>query len=338
MIGLVGLLVLALGLALNSRLLLSDTRYFMALWAFFPVMVGIGLANIRFRLEWLLALWMITGVTASLNRDFVADVIGVGLFDSVFPWQTAAEELTPYAQAGDLVTFTLPDGLTTWLQWEANGHYMYDMETNRGVRRWIVASDTGYEEALTLEDEPFDRVWTAYMRPKPALLAEFEEVLVEDYIRCGSVISNAPVLLDLYAHCEVCCPPEQGKALVRFGEGIAISGLEPLPDEVSDSLHVRLGWLVADDVPRYTYSIALHVEDETGQLVAQADYGLPEQRFSCTPVNVALGEVPSGAYQLLAAVYAWETGERLTGIVVATGETGDRLALATFRVSDAQAR
>ena len=93
--------------------------------------------------------------------------------------------------------------------------------------------------------------------------------------------------------------------------------------------------MVADAVPRYTYSVALHVVDEAGQLVAQTDYGLPEQRFSCAPVTVALDNVPAGEYQLTVTVYAWETGERLPGMVIATGETGDRLALGRFRVRDA---
>jgi hypothetical protein len=93
---------------------------------------------------------------------------------------------------------------------------------------------------------------------------------------------------------------------------------------------VTLSWSIAEDVPDYTYSAALHVVDEGGNLVAQADYGLPVSSTACQETTIALGDLPAGDYQLFVIVYAWESGKRLVGEVVATGEQGDRLPLGTF--------
>jgi hypothetical protein len=68
-------------------------------------------------------------------------------------------------------------------------------------------------------------------------------------------------------------------------------------------------------------------------LVAQGDYGLPNQRpFGCEAEDVALDTLPPGEYHLLVGVYAWQTGQRLPGAAVKTGEKGDRLLLKTFTI------
>jgi hypothetical protein len=85
----------------------------------------------------------------------------------------------------------------------------------------------------------------------------------------------------------------------------------------------------AENVLNDLYSVALHVEDANGQLVAQADYGLPNAQKACHETTL---NVPAGTYTLRAAVYNWQTGERLMGVDAATGEQADRLQVATFTV------
>jgi hypothetical protein len=341
--------VLALGLLLNRWLRVGDTRYYMALWPLFAVVASAGILRFtpppdplpiaigRGRKESLvLVLWMVVGVAMVFRPEFIGDYAGVNLIASIFPWQVAAQEINPYAQSGDLVTFAMPESVVANQQWEIATHYLHDVEARYDMGHTILASDVGNRFGMEEIAESPLRVWTAYMHPKPALLTEFEAVLNDRYIPCGTIISGAIVSLDLYASCQACCPPEDAErdALYRFGDRIIISGMESLPEEVSESLDVRLGWVVPDDVPRYTYSVALHVVDSEGNLAAQADYGLPEQRFSCALATVALGDLMPGEYRLMAVVYAWETGERLQGVAIATGEMGDRVTLGTFRVAE----
>ena len=102
--------------------------------------------------------------------------------------------------------------------------------------------------------------------------------------------------------------------------------------ERSGVLPVRLGWSIGGGVPAYKYSVALHILNGAGDLVAQADYGLPVTTFTCEPHPFTIVNLPPGVYSLNVIVYAWETGEQLQGVNVATGETGVRLPVGVFRV------
>jgi hypothetical protein len=157
-----------------------------------------------------------------------------------------------------------------------------------------------------------------------ALLAD------DDYTVCPTGVNLTAAQFELYARSRVCCVPD-ALPLMRFGNGIALTAIE-FPDEVSEALPVLVGWKVADDVPPYTYSVAFHIEDGEGNLMAQADYGLPQQAFSCQETPIALNSLPPGDYEVFIIVYAWESGQRLQGEVLATSEQGERLPLGIFRV------
>jgi hypothetical protein len=79
-----------------------------------------------------------------------------------------------------------------------------------------------------------------------------------------------------------------------------------------DTLYVTLEWSVGENVPPSTYSAGVHVTDETGSLVVQADYGLPGTPFGCVSTQIATRQLAPGQYNVQAVVYAWETGARLS--------------------------
>jgi hypothetical protein len=144
--------------------------------------------------------------------------------------------------------------------------------------------------------------------------------------------------LDLYAVVPECCfPPENIAASpYRYGDGINITHVEPIPSTMttlSQSLPVLIAWSVADPVPDNTYSVALHVLNDAGELVSQADYGLPTEAFACRSVIIPLDNLPPGDYSLMSIVYNWQSGARLTGEAAESGEQGERLPLGTFSVA-----
>ena len=94
----------------------------------------------------------------------------------------------------------------------------------------------------------------------------------------------------------------------------------------------QIGWAVAADVQPYTYSVGLHVDDAEGNFVAQVDYGLPELAFACQETQIPVSDLPPGEYTLYVIVYAWESGQRLQGDLLADRQRGERLPLGTFSV------
>jgi hypothetical protein len=79
--------------------------------------------------------------------------------------------------------------------------------------------------------------------------------------------------------------------------------------------------------------MGLHLDDSDGQLVAQADFGLPQPGLNCLSVELPVERLAAGTYTLRLTVYDWGTGERLPGSNDATGDQGDRLALGTVTIS-----
>jgi hypothetical protein len=51
--------------------------------------------------------------------------------------------------------------------------------------------------------------------------------------------------------------------------------------------------------------------DDNEQLVAQADYGLPNDPFVCRQTTLDLANLPPGMYTLSAVVYNWQTGAQM---------------------------
>lgn len=130
----------------------------------------------------------------------------------------------------------------------------------------------------------------------------------------------------------LCPPSNETVGVVRFGEGITLANLPPLPDRITDSLDLQIGWAIAEAVPRQTYSFALHVKNSEGDLVAQVDYSLPEQRVACVPAHIDVSTLPVGDYSLLAVVYHLADGIRLPGTMIETGEEIDTLVVGDFSV------
>ena len=98
-----------------------------------------------------------------------------------------------------------------------------------------------------------------------------------------------------------------------FGDSVRI---EPIgAPRVDDGLlQVWLGFTVFSDVPPQTYSLALHLLDGAGQVRAQVDQGLPDVGRSCRYFEIPVADLPDDEYALHAAVYNWQTGERLESV------------------------
>jgi hypothetical protein len=316
-------------------------RYLLGLWPLLALVAGLGIEQLR---RWrpapvlLLGAWLVLGVWTSYDQRFVVDarVDGAGDQWNIFPWHIATSVFREHTQPGDALVLNVPDGI---------GHIPLPEHLTpefylggSGVRITVAGSMTTREQeqealqsALEFVSES-PRVWVAYEADRRSVvLPTFEDNLSEAYGLCEAGLSGPDYQFDLYSRASVCCMPDGRPPLLRFGGGIALVGQEPLPEQTTDRLPVTLSWSIADDVHDYTYSVALHVLDADGDLVAQADYGLPVSSTACQESAIALGDLPAGEYQLFVIVYAWSSGERLPGEVVATGERGDRLLLGSFQ-------
>jgi hypothetical protein len=283
---------------------------------------------------------MCIGLVSNSSFEF-EKLLNISDYVYKFPWHRVAESFRQVAQPGDALVLSMPDGRGSvgFPNWVVSVFYLQNTPVSATVVESLApgpSPEQRYQEAISLveRDQPA-RVWIGSDAHSEASdLSVLRTALVQrDYLACPVGLTLPAAQFETFARSPVCCLPGDSTPQIRFGNGIAITGVAPLPDEVTETLPVLVGWSVADDIPAYTYSVALHVDDDRGNLVAQADYSLPEMAFSCQETQIPVNNLPPGEYQLYVVVYAWESGQRLEGEVIATGEHGDRLLLGTFRVS-----
>lgn len=332
LVGPVLLLTLALTLLINERFrFISGAHYLMALLPLMALVVGLGtarMARLRLRPLILLLVWIAAGVALALNpaaRRAPDD------WQLTLPWDALAAALRPYQQPDAAAIYFLPAPVPHWIHAPVAAYYLADLPAqvtpmpsfvvppgnvpDSGVMRLHLvesladkAPDAYQQEARALL-RPLDAVWLAHhptFPPGVFTRPAFEAALAEQgFSACTQVVADPALALTLFARW-----PDRAPQL-RFGEAIDLDLLLPVPETVRDHLVLALGWRLDDAVPRGTYSVAAHIENAQGQLVAQRDMGLPDAPRACQPLSVPLTGLPPGQYQARVMVYNWQTGERL---------------------------
>jgi hypothetical protein len=316
---------------------ITDVHYLLALWPLLALLAGFGaghMAAARLRPVVLLVIWMMAGLLSVFNlvpnENIAANPLDPTLH---LPWDRAAEQMRVYGQPGDTLIDFLPEPVPNWLHFSVADYYLHDLP----LRVELVDSPPGKVEAMYRQEAETivtaaPRLWIARQPddpPLPAVDEAFGRVLAErNYLACGTVYDTPDLRLSLYAS----APGREPDA--RFGDGITAQVMGALPAVAETRLPVLLNWAIPEGFPSHQYSAGLHIDNPAGQLVAQSDYALPAGPATCVPAFVDVSGLPPGEYRLMLMVYAWETGARLTGLLMATGETADRLLIGTFRIAD----
>lgn len=349
-IWLMALGTLALTIVLNQYVgFITNPRYLMALWPLLALIVGLGVSFMakRHLKPWVaLGVWVIAGIWMSLNSTTPSP----GEWQVRQSWDKLAQILHHFAPPGGTVIYYLPEPVPYWVYAPVAAYYLNDVPAKvEPMPPWIypptITSQTPFhlnlieslvgkspdafrdDTAAIVDDLP--RLWMAYSPsdlPSPFAQPAFEQVIADRFVTCDPVLADPDLQLTLYAQLRFAEPT------FRFGEGIELSLLAPLPREADQYLPMLLGWSLTDDTPRGTYSVAFHLEDERGALIAQADYGLPNTNQSCQSVSVALHDLPAGEYSLWVMIYDWQTGERLLSQNTG-GVTLDRMKIGNIAVN-----
>jgi 4-amino-4-deoxy-L-arabinose transferase-like glycosyltransferase len=330
------LVSVALVIVVNSRLQViaaGRERYVLMLWPLIAVVCGVGLDKLwkfpgRTTAIPFLGVWALIGIYTSLGSDFTRDIPGA----QPLPWDAVANVLAVEASAEDAIIVHSPVGNWVW-EITTSDYYLHDVP----ARFTLLESLSGATAAELRESERefvagASQVWVGLDKrvPPAAVFAELEQTLSEGFVSCGIVLDLPRMSLSQYIRRPIGLTPDS--AVMRFGDGVTLAYNSPLPEQASRSLDMSLIWAVSPTVPPYTYSVALHVVDAKDHLVGQQDYGLPVETLACRKSTIALSDLPAGEYTLMAAVYRWETGERLSGILATTGQQGDRLPIGTFTI------
>lgn len=313
-------------------------RYLLMLWPLLSVVIGIGIAypvqsDSKTPFAWrlggslaLLILWLVINIQGTLNGQLTRDIDGA----NALPWDVLRQTLEAEAQSGDAVAINIT--VYNWaLEVQTADYHLRDLPVRHTLMQNLFADD--FPEAVRefVDDAP--NVWVGLDKRLPLQggYDEFVNALAGQYVSCGVVLDVPRLRLDWYKRFpESAFNPDD--AVMRFGDGIALTYADVPVPQPGEPLRPLLIWSLADDVPRGTYSVALHVIDSSGTPQAQMDYGLPDDSLACRQTEIPVENLPPGDYTLTIIVYNWATGERLPGLITTTGETGEQLSLTHFTI------
>jgi hypothetical protein len=336
---------LAAALLLNAVWpFISHIRYLIELLPLWLLLLALGVAQLRLprrALALLFAVWIAAGVWNSVNPAFAEGLFratNAVFFRPDLPLDKLADTVGAQMQDGDAVAFYTPQ--YGWALAGPFDYYMYPLGVRYAMLDAFPGDTANGEYAGQVRNFMGDslRVWLGVEQgDEDAHLTAFRQALTDGgYTQCQNGGGQWPMLaLELYTRAQTCCLPSTSSqigSLIAYNNGVALAQVDALPAQAQGTLPVIMAWSLSDDVPRETYSVGLHVMDAAGNLAAQADYGLPGRAFQCHEALVDISTLPPGEYTVQVILYAWQTGERITGTLNATGEQVDTFVVGSFVV------
>lgn len=317
-----GLLLLAVAILMlinNWLHMLVSTRLILILWILIALVMGFGIANAVKRgiPAWIiLSLWLGFGALIMLVptlNPYLSQRIDRDI--KYIAWDTTVELMEQLADRDETLLFSLL--IEAWDgAHELNvEHYFHDYP----IEVILMPSfpqpqrpNVDYLRHLTPVIDRVtqqDRIWHGFATKLGVERAVVMKDLMAEYgiTDCGIVIELPDITLELLARIEA-----EDMAYQFNGDDYIRMGTLVPPNIINDeTMVVTLSWLQTDNVPRQTYSYAVHIKDATGSLVAQSDTGLPVDDVGCQTTQINVAELPAGEYQVDLLVYSWEDGVRL---------------------------
>jgi hypothetical protein len=332
--------IIALAVGLNAWLgLINGVRYLLGAWPALALIGGVGLARLAadgLRPTYILFVWVASCLWAIFDPGAAR---ALSPLHTRLPWDVLAAHIRPYLDGGDTLVYLLPRPGSAESAEKASGYYLHGLP---GMTANLILlesptlrpSDQSQFPARAAQIGRAGRLWVAYdpfQADATDHRAPLDQALIDTHVLCGTLADLPRLHLNLYA------PLPDGENALTFGDraslGVDLALLSPIPAAFDlatpqdTTLDALIGTTLRGDVPPYTYSVALLLMDERDQVVRQGDYGLPFEPFACHYARIDLAGLPPGRYALRAAVYQWQTGQRLPAARGDSGDTADLLTL-----------
>lgn len=314
---------------------LTRMRYTLIVWPTVSILIAVGMLRLP---QWgilvVLGLWIFTGISAALipNNGFLQGFRISGT-EYHYPWHTAMQPFSQLTQPQDALLLFQPPEMphSAHSDQKISEYYLQSLDLSiKAVEAFSTYSEqlTEYNAALPIAYQS-NRVWIGYdQRMRQPLLPVFEAALRSNYKQCPNGLAQATFQVDLYVRSEVCCRPTS-PPIARFANSAALTGIELVKEP--DSTALFTGWSMQNNNAQNNYHIILEIENLNGNSMATVHYGLPNSDFSCQRIPIHAGLVPD-IYAVYGMVYEGQSGEPVSGEIVATQAESKRLLFTTFRL------
>ncbi len=329
----IALMMMALLLVVGqfTSLPTDRVRYSLILWFPFFILFAYGLTSVpRWRLvtTLFLLLWSAAGYQLSRSAEILdyADGSEARLYPPLYEY---LYHLKHKANAADYLIGFTSLMRTGW--WSPANYYLQAQPGLDGVflsasrRRYQLESDV----KAILDEHPY--VLLAYNPADPAPNADktLEIMRQEGYIPCAVIIDEPGWRAQRYVNQVMGC--DHQPAPIVYDNRIKVIDRFARYVPESKALQILTWWEVADEDLLNEYNVSMQIITPDWRNVRQEDrhlYELPPWDV----IDLSTEGLPPGDYRLMMILYHRITGEKVSGLDLASGETGNILPLLSFTI------
>ena len=335
------ILVISLLLIVNEAIGLipiQRARYFFSSWGLLALVIGIGLAWLR---QWWIALliwcaFMTSGFMlrdAPDYQDYQGTVSAVNFYPPMHDYVFA---LKGHIRPHDFVV-----GFTDSNFVNRNGkhgkstsdYYMQTLLGNDGafIPSYFDADELEADIPEKLANNPY-LLLTYNPTEKPENFDLALGIIEEDYVACEVIIDQDNLFVQGYVHELLACDREY--APIVYENGVTIVDKNVSVDASTNNVRILTGWEVADEQLLYEYNVSLQIVTSDWQNMGQTDRHLHDDLLKWYVAELPIGDLPAGDYRVMVIIYQRDTGEKVTGTDLITGETSTILPISVFTVKE----
>ncbi len=334
MMSLIVLLNEAVGLIPISRM-----RYFLILWIPFMLLFAYGLSAMP-RWAWVTALclllWCVAGYRFYHSDDILGYVGGMAKAREYPPLQDYVYHLQGEVRSEDyLLGFGYRNYLNDVLKL---GNSVADFYTELHlnidgafIRQGAFGDWLARDIRDKIDGQPY--LLLAY-DPQNTPTGKLEKVLnaiQADYVACDVIVDTPNVFVQRYVNSIIGCEREE-YAPIAYDNGIQVVDRFARYVPESEVLQILTGWETADEALLDEYNVSMQILTPDWQNVRQEDRYLYDDILKWNVIELSTAGLPAGDYRLMMILYHRDTGEKVEGVDLATGEAANILPVLTFTV------
>lgn len=319
---------LGLGVALTVNALvpfLVHLRYLIFLWPALALLCALGVEALRRRgvpVALVVGVWVVFGVLRGMSLDFNRSLFGEIYRPPAAGVTRAVAVLDDLVAPDDLVLFHIqqpedePFGLFIEDYLTRNLPYPVAHAQTQLMNNSFAQTDAEYRADVTTILGSHPRVWILDV-PEVAQSQRTRtlmDTLAETYVACGAALTRDDATLNLYVLRPDVEALRQAPPFEFGSDETGFARMTTLPNTPLGEQGIRqdelfslvLGWSAQPSLRGGTHSVAVHVVNADGAVVAQDDYPLPTGGYGCR-MSVLPAGLPNGQYDIYVSVYDWQT-------------------------------
>jgi len=318
---------------------LRRARYLLILWFPFLILCAYGVTSLPrwwFFTAGLILIWGVSGWNLYRLPSFLDHIGTIDAVQFYPPMQDYVFQLKDKVRPHDYVVGFTDANFVNHEGKHDKSTADYYMEAQLGIDGVFIPAYFDADELETdipekLANNPY-LLLTYNPLDMPENFDIVMSIIQQEYIECDVIIDSAELFVQHYAHQFLECDREY--APIVYENGVTIVDKDVEYNATTDTMRILTGWEVANENLLYEYNVSLQVVTGDWQNVGQTDRHLHDDLLKWYVAELSAQDLPAGDYRIMVIVYQRDTGEKVIGTDLISGETETILPIAIVTIPE----